>query len=104
MDNNYMGKCGTYCLSCDWKDKMNCKGCKDSNANPFWGECEIAKCAIEKEYNHCGECQNLPCEKLTQAFNSKDHGDSGERLINLNYWRHGINKFLEIGTLKKDSH
>jgi hypothetical protein len=102
MDKQFIGMCGTYCLSCDWKDKMNCKGCKDSNANPFWGNCAIANCCIEKNLSHCGQCSLLPCEKLQQAFNSKDHGDNGERLFNLKNWKHGKDIYLKVGTLKKD--
>jgi len=74
---------------------MNCKGCKTHASEVFWGKCSIAACAIGKNLNHCGECSELPCEKLVAAFNSPDHGDNGERLTNLQKWSEG-----EISTLK----
>lgn len=96
MDKKMMSYCGTYCESCDWSEKFNCPGCKASKSEVFWGNCKIAACAIEKEFEHCGECPNLPCSKLTDAYNDKEHGDDGERLTNLKCWKKGQVSKLKV--------
>lgn len=98
-----MGSCGTYCELCDWKEKTNCPGCQAVEGKPFWGVCDIAKCSIEKQHNHCGHCTSLPCDKLHAAYNSKEHGDHGERLINLKNWAEGKESYLKVRTLEKKS-
>lgn len=102
MDQQMMGMCGTYCGACEWKEKTNCPGCRACNGRPFWGECRIAKCSIEKEFSHCGHCPALPCEKLQDAFQNGEHGDHGERLINLRNWAAGKMEYHRLRTLKKD--
>lgn len=100
MDKQMIGMCGAYCGVCEWKEKTNCPGCQTCQSKPFWGECSIAKCSIGKGYNHCGYCSNLPCDKLQDAFNNEEHGDNGERLINLKNWASGKENYLKLRTLK----
>lgn len=102
MDKKMIGMCGTYCGACEWKEKTNCLGCQACQGKPFWGECSIAKCSINNEYNHCGHCPSLPCDKLQNAFNNEEHGDNGERLINLKNWASGKETYLKLRTLKID--
>jgi hypothetical protein len=102
MDKKMIGMCGTYCGVCEWKEKMNCPGCQACSGKTFWGECKIAKCSINNGFNHCGHCSKLPCNKLQAAFDDKDHGDKGERLINLKNWSNGEETYLKLGTLKAD--
>lgn len=97
MDKQMIGMCGTYCGVCEWREKTNCPGCQKSKGKPFWG-----KCSIDKGYNHCGHCLNLPCERLQDAYNDKEHGDNGERLINLKNWTSGKEDYLKLRTLKLD--
>ena len=96
MDRDLMGYCGTYCGTCDWKEKMNCKGCKHHASEVFWGTCKIAKCAIEKGLNHCGECEQMPCQDLVDAHNTEGHSDNGERMINLKKWAAGEISMLKV--------
>ena len=96
MNTNMMAYCGTYCETCEWKEKANCKGCKLQASNMFWGKCKIAICAIEKNFQHCGECIELPCQKLEDAFNNPEHGDNGERLKNLVNWKNGRESKLKV--------
>ena len=97
-----IGMCGAYCGVCEWKEKTNCPGCQKSRSKMFWGECSVAKCAIEKGLKHCGLCSELPCEKLQRAFDDLEHGDNGERLINLKNWAKGKETYLKLRTLKSD--
>ena len=103
MNKQMIGMCGAYCGVCEWKEKTNCPGCQACQGKPFWGECSIAECSIKKGYNHCGHCSNLPCDKLQDAFNNEEHGDNGERLINLKNWAKGKETYLKLRTLKIDT-
>lgn len=94
--------CGAYCGTCEWKEKTNCPGCQLSQGKMFWGECQMASCAINKGFKHCGSCEELPCSKLQEAFNNPEHGDNGERLINLKNWAMGKETYMELRTLNKE--
>ncbi len=96
MNKDLMAYCGTYCETCDWKEEFNCPGCKGCEGKVFWGTCKIAMCAINKGIDHCGECSEVPCSKLIDAYNSKDHGDDGERLTNLKCWADGKVSMLSV--------
>ena len=96
MDKRKIGICGTYCGVCEWREQTNCPGCQKSSSQMFWGECIVAKCSIEKGYKHCGHCSELPCEKLQSAFDNPEHGDNGERLINLKAWANGEETYLKL--------
>ena len=56
--------CGLLCDGCSYKESHGCRGCIELKGNPFWGQCDVAKCCIAKGYAHCGECPDLPCEDL----------------------------------------
>ncbi len=97
MDKNMIAYCGAYCGVCEWREKTGCKGCKANQGVMFWGECDKAKCCIEKGLAHCGECSQLPCQKLKDLFNDPEHGDHGVRLSNLKNWKDGNDTYAELG-------
>ncbi len=101
MDKAMIGMCGAYCGVCEWKPKTECPGCQTAQGDMSWGECSMAKCCINNGFMHCGECPELPCDDLQAAFNNGEHGDHGERLINLKAWAEGEDTFLKLRTLKK---
>jgi len=96
MDKSQIAYCGTYCGDCTWKERTGCNGCHDAHGNMSWGECAVAKCAIEKQIDHCGGCQELPCTKLQAVFDHPEHGDKGERLANLQRWAKGEDTYTTI--------
>ncbi len=83
------GKCGTDCGQCGFKEKMNCKGCLEVDGKPFWGECDIYRCASENGLAHCGQCAKLPCEELREYIRT---GHNPHRMDNLLKWRDEENK------------
>lgn len=97
IDKNMIAFCGTYCGVCEWKDKIGCKGCKANKGIMFWGECDKAKCCMEKGHKHCGECLEMPCQKLRELFCDPEHGDRGARLHNLNNWKAGNYVYEKLG-------
>jgi len=100
MDRQLIGMCGAYCGSCEWKAKVNCPGCLAAKGKMFWGDCSVAKCAIEKGFQHCGFCPDVPCATLQGYFDNPEHGDNGERLDNLKAWADGQLTYKEL-TKKK---
>ena len=101
FDENMIAMCGAYCGDCGWREKTNCKGCQASQGKMFWGECQVAKCAIGKGYTHCGLCNDVPCDTLKEYFNNPEHGDNGERLDNLKNWAKSEKSFIPLGTYKE---
>ncbi len=77
---NISSYCGIDCDSCEYKEQINCKGCKAYNGDMFYGECKIAKCAISRDKRFCGECEEFACEKLKSYSFDKEHGDDGARI------------------------
>ena len=71
--------CGIDCEICKYREEMNCGGCTAKECKVFWGECELYQCCIQKGHEHCGQCQQFPCEKL-QEWASKENP---ERIDNL---------------------
>ena len=102
MDKNMIAFCGTYCGVCEWKNKMNCKGCQECQSHVFWGQCDKAKCCIEKGYEHCGYCLDMPCQKLLDLFNDAEHGDKGARLTNLKNWANSNYVYEKLGNLAQE--
>lgn len=94
--------CGTYCGVCEWKDIIGCKGCKSNEGIMFWGECDKAKCCIEKGLEHCGECLEMPCLKLRDLFDDPEHGDCGARLHNLKNWKNGNYTYKKLGNTAQE--
>lgn len=102
MDKTMMAFCGTYCGVCEWKDKMNCRGCQECQSNVFWGKCDKAECCIERGFEHCGHCPDIPCQKLLDLFNDPEHGDKGARLSNLKNWKNGNYVYEELGNTAQE--
>ena len=75
--------CGINCAKCKYKEKIGCKGCRESKGIMFWGECKISKCAQAKKLEHCGLCCNFPCDNLKAFAYDKQQGDNGQRIKNL---------------------
>jgi hypothetical protein len=65
---------------------MGCPGCPAAEAKPFWGECGLAKCCIEKGHDHCRQCGEFPCATLHEYAYHPEQGDNGQRILNLRAW------------------
>jgi hypothetical protein len=96
MDSNMKASCGTYCGVCEWREPYGCPGCQACGGTVFWGECDKAKCCSGKGYAHCGQCPDLPCQKLVALFDDQEHGDQEARLNNLKNWAAGIESYEKL--------
>ena len=86
MNKKFAARCGIVCEGCKFIRENNCGGCRETGGNPFWGECRLAKCSIEKELEHCGECSDFPCDMLREFAYDKEQGDDGKRIEMLEKW------------------
>ena len=82
----FESRCGILCSQCEYRDKMNCKGCVSIN-NPFWGECPVKHCCESKSHEHCGQCSSFPCDLLNEFAYDKEQGDNGKRIEQCKKWR-----------------
>lgn len=86
---NPVSYCGLLCSTCSFAQSHNCKGCHATQGNPFYGECHIAQCAINKGFSHCGQCPDMPCDALKDySCGDGEHCDKpkGSRLEILKMW------------------
>lgn len=48
--------CGKNCAECAQREERGCPGCTDGPGKRIYGECALAKCCREKEYESCAVC------------------------------------------------
>ena len=70
-DNNLAPVCGIYCGTCGYLENQ-CQGCGYLKGKPFWTvqmKVEVCPlydcCANKKLLEHCGLCNEFPCELFT---------------------------------------
>jgi hypothetical protein len=79
-------RCGILCGECEYREKMNCAGCVNIE-KPFWGDsCPVKNCCEGKKLEHCGKCDDFPCDLLKQFAYDKEHGDDGKRIEQCGKW------------------
>ena len=71
VDFNLASSCGTYCGECKYF-KQGCAGCGYVKGKPFWGECRFYSCAREKGVEHCGVCEDFPCDFFFATFDPNE--------------------------------
>ena len=82
-------RCGLLCSGCSYRESHGCKGCVETNGHPFYGECSIAVCCQNRGFSHCGQCGEIPCEKLRKySCDDPEHGDKppGARIAVCRAW------------------
>jgi len=83
-------RCGILCNECNYREQVNCGGCVAID-KPFWGEaCPIKACCEGKKREHCGECNDFPCDLLRQFAYDKEQGDDGKRIEQCRKWLNEI--------------
>ncbi len=82
-------RCGLHCTGCSLKASHGCKGCIETEGKPFHGECPVAICCQERGGQHCGECEEFPCELLERYSCNPEHGDTpvGARIEQCRIWK-----------------
>ena len=81
----YESRCGIRCEKCEGREEVHCNGCLNME-KPFWGgECSVKRCCEERGLNHCGECEDFPCEVLSSMGVEKGY-DPKPRLRQCREW------------------
>jgi hypothetical protein len=81
-------RCGLACEGCGYIQSHGCGGCIETSGRPFHGECPVASCCQKRGFAHCGECPDIPCERLWAYSNDARHGDDppGARIERCKEW------------------
>lgn len=78
-------RCGVCCDSCDRKQAVHCKDCIHMEA-PFWGGiCHVKSCCESKGLDHCGVCENFPCDMLS-SMGVEEGFDPEPKLAQCRIW------------------
>lgn len=68
--------CGGYCKNCT-AYKKTCAGCVETGGKPFHLKeaekdvCPVWQCAIEHKVEHCGMCDEFPCNRFLSWYDPK---------------------------------
>lgn len=67
IPDNLLAPCGIACILCHryCEDDEPCQGCRDGKGkSKHCQSCLIMKCAGEKGYSFCIECEEFPCQEI----------------------------------------
>ncbi len=80
-------RCGILCKECTYRGQGCTTGCIHIQ-KPFWADnCPIKTCCEERQYEHCGQCEEFPCALLKQFAYDKEQGDNGKRIEQCRDWK-----------------
>lgn len=93
--------CGLICNDCPWykgEKEPQCPGCEKIEGKPFWGTCETYKCAIEHGVDHCGLCNEFPCDGFMGRYDPSTGPENAVLRAGLLAYRarHGDEKAIEL--------
>ena len=74
--------CGIDCAACRSFVEKKCGGCRvvAPDGKCVWnGRCDLYDCCSKKELQHCGKCDQFPCDTLKEWA----AGENPERIQNL---------------------
>jgi hypothetical protein len=101
-DKNYAPVCGIFCGDCEFLGTQ-CKGCGNVKGKPFWvaqipsGICPIHDCCSnQKQIEHCGLCDDLPCDIFLELRDPSMNDDEFQK--SLSERERNLIRRREIGT------
>ncbi len=66
--------CGLCCSICEYRESNPCGGCLAVEGRPTWVDqvdlevCPLYECCVtERGLEHCGMCDDLPCEQFLSS-------------------------------------
>jgi len=101
--------CGESCGLCVnylGERQPRCPGCTAMKGRPYWGECKIYVCLSSRKLDHCGLCDDFPCEGFIGHFDPNNPDGQRNAIVRAGILayriRHGDGKTLTlIGKLGK---
>jgi hypothetical protein len=96
--------CGNCCGSCEFFGEK-CSGCCKASGQPFWANqlpidiCPIYSCCTyKKKLEHCGECDELPCEIFLKFRDPSLSEEDAEILVKVR--QNDLRMRKRLGTVK----
>ena len=79
--------CGADCSTCYCYEEKMCNGCNEVKGKVFYipggKACSIYDCTVNtNKYNHCGNCDKLPCDIWRNTRDPKFTDEEFEENIN----------------------
>ena len=99
-----LAPCGTYCGICPYyKEERTpqCSGCETKKGHPFWGECKLFICSKDREVEHCGLCQEFPCELFVNQYDPEHGQKSAFQRTGLLVYRKKVGNQKYVEMIKK---
>jgi hypothetical protein len=109
-DKRTAAVCGLYCEACSWfisttedlerlkalaarrnwsVEESKCYGCRSDKRLPYCEGCKMLACAAKRGIDFCSECEEYPCDDLTQFQSAMPHRielwDNLERIKSVGY-------------------
>lgn len=82
MEIRLLAPCGMYCGFCRVYNKetdLHCSGCFSQKGHQFWGECKLYACAAQHGVEHCGLCDDSPCDFFIGYYPGAPDNLQGQR-------------------------
>lgn len=82
IETRLLAPCGMYCGFCAHYNKVktpHCSGCFSKKGHQFWGECKLYACAARHEVEHCGLCDDSPCDFFIGYYPGAPDNLQGQR-------------------------
>jgi len=81
-------RCGIVCDTklCKETYGFDCAGCANISKPPWGDSCPVKDCCEGRGHDHCGLCNDFPCDMLNEFAYDKEHGDDGKRIEQCRMW------------------
>jgi rRNA maturation endonuclease Nob1 len=77
-------------------EQLRCHGCKSRVNAVYCVDCDIKRCAENKQVEYCFECDEYPCSRLVD-FKNDEHPHHSIVLQNLNFIQEqGVDEWLRV--------
>ena len=103
MDDLIFAGCGLVCNNCEFfsgEKEPQCPGCSQVKGEPFWGQCKLYSCNRKNKVNHCGVCNNFPCELFVDQYDPNNPDGQKDALFRAGILafrtKHGDKKAVEL--------
>jgi len=107
LDEKLLAPCGTSCGLCPYYNKEktpHCPGCDTQKGHPFWGACKLYACVGSHEVEHCGLCNEFPCDLFVDQYDPEHGQESAFTRAGLLAYRTkaGTKKYIEMTKKLRD--
>lgn len=90
----------SYCPAFRGTADNKCPGCNEAKEGPWWGSCKLYNCVEKHEVEHCGLCDEFPCDLQVGHFDPDNPNGQQNAVIRsgiLAYRaKHGEEKALDL--------